>query len=86
IWVLIGRKTPTISPLLHSTKSAHSSFSGKKINDVGHSAPGSYMVVLFFILIIAQRISGLMSSDRILTDGPVAQYVSSDTIDFANWL
>ena len=27
-----------------------------------------------------------MSSDGILTDGPLAQYVSSDTIDLANWL
>lgn len=86
IWGLIGSKTARISALLHSPKSVLASFSGKKINDVGHSAPGSYMVLLFFILIITQLVSGLMSSDGILTDGPLAQYVSSDTIDFANWL
>jgi len=27
-----------------------------------------------------------MSSDGILTDGPLVEYVSSDTVDFANWL
>ena len=86
IWGLIGSKTARISALLHSPKSVLASFSGKKINDVGHSAPGSYMVLLFFILIITQLVSGLMSSDGILTDGPLVEYVSSSTADFANWL
>jgi cytochrome b len=44
------------------------------------------MVILFFILISTQLLTGLMSSDGILTDGPLVEYVSSDTVDFANWL
>ena len=86
IWGLIGSKTAKIKALLYSPKAVFTYFRGDKPDDVGHSAPGSYMVLLFFVLIITQLVSGLMSSDGILTDGPLAQYVSSDTIDFANWL
>ncbi|MBH0058066.1 cytochrome b/b6 domain-containing protein [Pseudoalteromonas sp. SWXJZ94C] len=85
IWGFIGSKTAKLSALIHSPKAVFKSF--KKPTDIiGHSAPGSYMVLAFFALIITQLTTGLMSSDGILTDGPLAQYVSSDTVDFANWL
>jgi cytochrome b len=44
------------------------------------------MVLAFFALISTQLITGLMSSNGILTDGPLVEYVSSDAVDFANWL
>ena len=85
IWGLIGSKTARLSALIHSPQAVITSLKTNK-TPLGHSAPGSYMVLLFFILIITQLVSGLMSSDGILTDGPLAQYVSSSTVDFANWL
>ncbi|MDO6548857.1 cytochrome b/b6 domain-containing protein [Pseudoalteromonas carrageenovora] len=85
IWGVFGSKTAKISALIHSPKSVISAF--KTPTDApGHSAQGSYMVILFFILISTQLLTGLMSSDGILTDGPLVEYVSSDTVDFANWL
>jgi cytochrome b len=85
IWGVIGSSTAKLSALIHSPKAV---FKGLRapVDSLGHSAPGSYMVLLFFILVITQLFSGLMSSDGILTDGPLVQYISSDTVDFANWL
>ncbi|WP_166421122.1 cytochrome b/b6 domain-containing protein [Pseudoalteromonas sp. Z1A8] len=85
IWGVIGSKTARLSALLHSPKSIFKALKSPS-DSLGHSAPGSCMVIVFFILIITQLVSGLMSSDGILTDGPLTQYVSSDVIDFSNWL
>ncbi|MBB1351252.1 MULTISPECIES: cytochrome b/b6 domain-containing protein [unclassified Pseudoalteromonas] len=85
IWGVIGSKTARLSGLLHSPRAILKALKTPS-ESLGHSAPGSCMVIVFFILIITQLVSGLMSSDGILTDGPLAQYLSSDTIDFANWL
>ncbi|MBB1386129.1 cytochrome b/b6 domain-containing protein [Pseudoalteromonas sp. SG45-5] len=85
IWGVIGSRTAKLSALIHSPRAVFNSFKSSK-NTIGHSAPGSYMVLVFFALIITQLVTGLMSSDGILTDGPLVEYVSSDTVDFANWL
>ncbi|WP_404342971.1 cytochrome b/b6 domain-containing protein [Pseudoalteromonas mariniglutinosa] len=85
IWGLIGSKTAKLSSLLHSPVAALKSFTQANHN-AGHGAAGSYMVLAFFVLLLVQLVSGLMTSDDILTDGPLVQYVSSDTVDFAGWL
>ena len=85
VWGLVGSKTAKLSALLHSPIAVFKEFKNPS-KGVGHSAPGSYMVLLFFVLIIVQLVTGLMSSDGILTDGPLVEYVSSSTVDFANWL
>lgn len=85
IWGVIGSKTAKLSALIHSPIKALKSFT-QTDDKPGHGAAGSYMVIAFFILLIVQLSSGLMSSDDILTDGPLVEYVSSDTVDFAGWL
>lgn len=85
IWGIIGSKTAKLTALIHSPQAVIASLKGNQA-PLGHSAPGSYMVLLFFILLALQLTTGLMSSDGILTDGPLAQYVSSASIDTANWL
>lgn len=85
IWGFIGSKTAKLSALIHSPIKAFKSFT-ETDEKPGHGAAGSYMVIAFFGLLIVQLISGLMNSDSILIDGPLAEYVSSDTVDFAGWL
>ncbi len=85
VWGIVGSRTAKLSGLFHSPKAVLQGLK-KPIDTIGHSAPGSYMVLAFFTLILTQLITGLMSSDGILTDGPLVEYVSSDTVDFANWL
>ena len=44
------------------------------------------MVIAFFILLSVQLLSGLMTTDDILTDGPLVQYASSQVVEWAGWL
>ena len=71
--------------MIHSPIAAIKSFTSNE-HKAGHGAAGSYMVIAFFALILAQLGSGLMTSDDILTDGPLVKYVSTDTVEFAGWL
>lgn len=85
IWGLIGSKTAKLSALLHSPITAIKSF--KQTNEpVGHGAAGSYMVLAFFALLLVQLVSGLMTTDDILTDGPLVQYASNNVVEWAGWL
>lgn len=85
IWGLIGSKTAKLSALFHSPSAALKSFK-QTDNKPGHGAAGSYMVLAFFILLLAQLVSGLMTTDDILTDGPLVQYVSSNVVEWAGWV
>lgn len=85
IWGLIGSKTAKLSALFHSPSAALKSFK-QTDNKLGHGAAGSYMVLAFFILLLAQLVSGLMTTDDILTDGPLVQYVSSNVVEWAGWV
>jgi len=85
VWGIIGSKTAKLSALIHSPVAAIKSFTSNE-NKAGHGAAGSYMVIAFFALLIVQLTSGLMTSDDILTDGPLVEHVSSDTVEFAGWL
>ena len=63
VWGLVGSKTAKLSALLHSPIAVLKEFKNPS-KGVGHSAPGSYMVLLFFVLIIVQLVTGLMSMCR----------------------
>ena len=60
IWGVIGSKTARLSGLLHSPRAILKALKSPS-ESLGHSAPGSCMVIVFFILIITQLVSGLMS-------------------------
>lgn len=45
-----------------------------------HNPAGAYMVVIMLALLLAQAISGLFTDDAIFFRGPLAQYVSNDTV------
>ncbi|CAH9065418.1 hypothetical protein PSECIP111951_03708 [Pseudoalteromonas holothuriae] len=74
IWGVIGSDTAKLTALLHSPKAALSAIR-KSESTVGHNPAGSYMVLVFFVLIIVQLLTGLMSTDDILIEGPLVAYV-----------
>ncbi|CCQ11202.1 putative cytochrome [Pseudoalteromonas luteoviolacea B = ATCC 29581] len=82
IWGIVGSETAKLSRLVHSPKETISALKGTD-NRYGHNAAGSYMIMLFFVLIALQLISGLMTTDDILMEGPLVAYVSSDWIEVA---
>ncbi|MCF6437325.1 cytochrome b/b6 domain-containing protein [Pseudoalteromonas sp. MMG022] len=83
VWGVIGSDTAKLSALFHSPKSALKAMRSDDAG-VGHNPAGSYMVLLFFILIFIQLISGLMSTDDILVEGPLVAYVPSSWSEIAS--
>ncbi|WP_105166557.1 cytochrome b/b6 domain-containing protein [Pseudoalteromonas sp. T1lg23B] len=83
VWGVIGSDTAKFSALLHSPISALKAIRSNE-SEVGHNPAGSYMVLLFFVLIFIQLLSGLMSTDDILVEGPLVAYVPSSWSEIAS--
>lgn len=75
IWGFIGSDSAKLSALFHTPKAVFQALAGKPQLKPGHNASGSYMVLLFFVLLLTQGISGLMTSDDIMYDGPLVGVV-----------
>lgn len=85
IWGVIGSKTAKLTALIHSPVAVLKSLK-EGDSKLGHGAAGSYMVIAFFILLLVQLLSGLMTTDDILTDGPLVKYTSSQVVEWAGWV
>lgn len=81
IWGLFGSQSARLSKLFHSPKAVLTYFKTPG-QYVGHNPAGSIMVLLFFALLLLQGVAGLMTTDDILYDGPLVQYVGYDVVDF----
>jgi cytochrome b len=82
IWGLIGSETAKISALFHHPKAAFKALTTPS-DTPGHNPAGSYMILVFFGLLILQLLSGLMSSDDVFTDGPLVKYIPSEWVEWA---
>ncbi|GMM86500.1 cytochrome b/b6 domain-containing protein [Pseudoalteromonas sp. MTN2-4] len=82
VWGVIGSETARLSKLINHPKKVVNALIGKE-DRVGHNAAGSLMVVLFFVLILLQLVTGLFTTDDILVDGPLVQYVSYNLVELA---
>ncbi|KAF7767486.1 hypothetical protein PCIT_a4379 [Pseudoalteromonas citrea] len=83
IWGVFGSSTARLSALFHSPKAIISALL-KDQPATGHNPAGSVMILVFFTLIFIQLLSGLMSSDDILVEGPLVQYVPYAWVELAN--
>ncbi|WP_462170502.1 cytochrome b/b6 domain-containing protein [Pseudoalteromonas xiamenensis] len=68
IWGVVGSDTAKIANLFHGPRAVKQALKHED-KRYGHNAAGSYMVLLFFVLIAVQLISGLMSTDDIMMEG-----------------
>ncbi len=84
IWGIIGSDTAKLSALLHSPKAVIAAFKGENQLAAGHNAAGSYMVIAFLILLLTQAVTGLMTTDDIMYDGPLVGLVGYDWASFAS--
>ena len=78
--------TPGLLILSLRLKSLKAWFKGDISNHVGHPPLGALMVVFLLIVVLAQGISGLFTTDDIFTDGPWRSALSSDMQDYADWI
>jgi cytochrome b len=83
MWGVFGSSTARLSSLFHSPKAILNALL-KDQPTAGHNPAGSMMILVFFTLIFVQLFSGLMSSDDILVEGPLVQYVPYAWVELAN--
>ena len=80
IWGIIGSDYAKFGSFIYSPTTvfsyAKALFSSGERRYVGHNPMGSLMVFMMLLLLLAQAVSGLFSSDDIFTEGPLATSVS----------
>lgn len=82
IWGVIGSETAQFRHFVRSPSTALQYLTairrGGESSNVGHNPAGAYMVVAFMLLLATQVTTGLFANDDIISEGPMAQYVSGE--------
>ena len=85
VWGFIGSDTSRFARFLKSPVAAfrHLAEFRKRVPDdeIGHNAAGGWMVLVMLALLAAQVGTGLFSNDDVVTEGPLAHFVSKDSSD-----
>lgn len=83
IWAFVGSTTARISHFLTSPlvalKYLRDLFYHQENPVLGHNPAGGWMVITLWLILLAQVITGLFSSDDILVDGPLSHHFT-DTL------
>jgi cytochrome b len=82
-WALWGGRYVRVNQYRTSAVSVWRHLRGHPRRESAHSAPAAAMALAMFGAVLVQAVSGLFSSDDILTDGPYAHLLSSDGVDSA---
>ena len=90
IWGVIGSDTSRFSHFIKHPKTVLSYMKQTKHQgvylSVGHNPLGGYMVIALIVLVSAQLMSGLFTSDDIFTEGPLYSLVSNEIGSLMTWL
>lgn len=84
IWGFVGSETARFRHFLQSPSQLLRMWNKAKLG-IGHRGLSGYMSVALLLLVALQFISGLMTSDDVMTEGPLYSVVSSDWSSFASW-
>ena len=84
LWAVVGSTTAQFK---HFVKLPHTVFyyfrdviQNKDVKYLGHNPAGGWMVVVILFVLLAQTITGMFSSDDIVSEGPFVYYASSDMV------
>jgi len=85
VWALVGSDNARFS---HFVRSPFTLFrwwqNPEKPKASGHNPASGYMVVLLLLLVLMQFITGLMTTDDVLTEGPLVAVVDSSWVALAS--
>lgn len=84
MWGFVGSETARFSHFLQSPFQLVRMWNKAK-HGIGHRGLSGYMSLALMTLILLQFISGLMTTDDVMTEGPLYASVSSDWSSFASW-
>lgn len=85
VWGFIGSDTARFRHFLQSPAQLPRMWNKAK-HGIGHQGVSGYMSVALMLLLLLQFVSGLMTTDDVLTEGPLYSKVSSDWSSLASWL
>lgn len=81
MWGLIGPRYARFSQFLCSpTKTLNYLRDSKSTRHAGHNPLGAWSVMAMLGLFLFQSSTGLFANDDVMTQGPLAQFVSNDTV------
>lgn len=90
LWGLFGSQTSRFSDFVRGPVSVarylRSLFKGEPAPRLGHNPLGGWSVLLILACLLVQTVTGLFSSDDIMTDGPLVNLVTHDTVETMTWL
>ena len=84
LWGFVGSETARFSHFLQSPWQLVQMWNKAK-RGIGHRGLSGYMSLTLMLLLALQFISGLMTTDDVMTEGPLYSAVSSDWSSFASW-
>lgn len=84
LWGFVGSETARFSHFLQSPRQLLRYWNKAK-RGIGHRGLSGYMSLILILLLVLQFLSGLMTTDDVLTEGPLYASVSSDWSSFASW-
>ncbi len=85
VWGFIGSDTARFRHFLQSPAQLPRMWNKAK-HGIGHQGLSGYMSVALMLLLLLQFVSGLMTTDDVLTEGPLYSKVPSDWSSLASWL
>ena len=84
VWGFVGSETARFAHFLQSPAQLVRMWNKAKYG-IGHKGLSGYMSLALMLLLALQFISGLMTTDDVMTEGPLYGAVSSDWSSLASW-
>lgn len=81
IWGLVGSPQARFSDFVRGPRSVLSYLRGAEAKTPGHNPLGGWSAILLWLLLIAQVVTGSVSSDGVLFDGPFRYVLDSGLAD-----
>lgn len=83
IWGFVGSETSRFSHFVRGPRAVLAYMAAARkgaVRSVGHNPLGAFSVLALLTLLLLQGVTGLFTSDDILTEGPLAHLVSAKTV------
>lgn len=85
IWGFVGSSTARFSSFVKGPRALHGYVRGilrrEDMQVVGHTPTGAWMILAFYLLLLAMPVAGLFANDDIFFRGPLAYMVDKATSD-----
>lgn len=86
LWAIWGAEYARFRWYVTTPRAVLGFFLGKQEGDIPHTAAGNALVPLLLGAALVQSVAGLFTSDFVLYEGPLARFVSEETVEKAAFI